>query len=72
MVFNELCGEAGDDYEKNIADVLPNFRYLYETQSAYGRGDSGFPCSSIFVVTPRLSWELGSKTPCQYVQSDNN
>ena len=34
MVFNELCGEAGYVCEKIVADGLPNFRYLYETQSA--------------------------------------
>jgi len=38
MVFNELCGEAGDVCENIVADGLPYFRYLYEMHSAYHVG----------------------------------
>jgi len=38
VIFNELCGEAGDVCEKIVGDGFPNFRYRYETQSAYKEG----------------------------------
>jgi hypothetical protein len=35
IVFNEVCGEAGDVGKETVADCFAKLKYLYDTEPAY-------------------------------------